>query len=207
MEGSTENTRIACVGDSITFGHGIKERKRHCYPSQLQNLLGEKYEVGNFGTNHATVFRNGGKPYWKMLSFQNAKTFRPNIVIMIFGANCSNKRNWKNQENYETDVLSLVQEFQNLSTRPQTILCLPPPAFQNKFGVRPLVLENEIIPKLELLMDQNNITTIDLHSPLKNDMVLFPDAVHPDRIGASKIAAIVYNHLKKYPLKNTSFGM
>ena len=32
-------TKIACVGDSITFGALIKNRKENCYPAQLGRML------------------------------------------------------------------------------------------------------------------------------------------------------------------------
>lgn len=42
--------KVACVGNSITYGSGLADPKTQSYPSQLQQLLGEAYEVGNFGT-------------------------------------------------------------------------------------------------------------------------------------------------------------
>lgn len=41
--------KVACVGNSITYGTGIKDREHFSYPVQLQKMLGDKYEVGNFG--------------------------------------------------------------------------------------------------------------------------------------------------------------
>ena len=35
--------RVACVGDSITYGSGIKGRDSLAYPQQLQKKLGKKY--------------------------------------------------------------------------------------------------------------------------------------------------------------------
>ena len=51
--------RVACVGDSITFGSGIKNRDQNSYPAQLGAMLGEKYEVRNFGVGGATLLKNG----------------------------------------------------------------------------------------------------------------------------------------------------
>ena len=47
--------RIACAGDSITFGLGLENRKKECYPHQLNLLLGEEFEVRNFGLSGTTV--------------------------------------------------------------------------------------------------------------------------------------------------------
>jgi sialate O-acetylesterase len=46
---STAQTRIACIGNCITFGAGVENRELNCYPAQLQNMLGSKFEVRNFG--------------------------------------------------------------------------------------------------------------------------------------------------------------
>ncbi len=54
MSGMTNTTeakegqiRIACVGDSTTYGHGITGWPKNTYPAILQNLLGEGYHVNN----------------------------------------------------------------------------------------------------------------------------------------------------------------
>ena len=38
----SEQIRVACVGDSITYGAGIKDRKNMNYPKQLGKLLGKE---------------------------------------------------------------------------------------------------------------------------------------------------------------------
>ena len=55
--------RVACVGNSITYGTGIEDRARDSYPSQLQRMLGDKYVVGNFGKPGATLLYHGHRPY------------------------------------------------------------------------------------------------------------------------------------------------
>ena len=35
--------RVACVGDSVTYGYGIRHRAKYNYPAVLQNLLGDGY--------------------------------------------------------------------------------------------------------------------------------------------------------------------
>ena len=55
--------RVACVGDSITYGFGISDRERDSYPAQLQRDLGEAWQVRNFGSNGATALERGTKPY------------------------------------------------------------------------------------------------------------------------------------------------
>ncbi|OYP74897.1 hypothetical protein CIK94_07310 [Prevotella sp. P4-51] len=35
--------RVACVGNSITYGTGIQDRARDSYPAQLERMLGPGY--------------------------------------------------------------------------------------------------------------------------------------------------------------------
>ncbi|MBR6371242.1 MAG: xylanase, partial [Bacteroidaceae bacterium] len=50
-----EPVRVACVGDSITYGHGIKDRLHDAYPGVLSSMLGDKYDVRNFGVSGTTT--------------------------------------------------------------------------------------------------------------------------------------------------------
>jgi hypothetical protein len=47
-------TKVACAGDSITFGFGATT-PYDSYPSDLQRLLGSDYEVRNFGADGTTA--------------------------------------------------------------------------------------------------------------------------------------------------------
>ena len=60
--------KVTCVGNSITYGYGLANPKTDSYPSQLQQLLGEEYEVGNFGHNKLVQGSNGSRVqgyYWR----------------------------------------------------------------------------------------------------------------------------------------------
>jgi len=83
--------RIACVGDSITYGAGIKGRVTKSYPAQLQELLGATYNVGNFGVSGRTLLKKGDKPYWENKAYKNALDFKPDIVIIKLGTNDINQ--------------------------------------------------------------------------------------------------------------------
>src|SRR5262245_2052499 len=68
--------RVACVGDSITYGFGIKDRDHNSYPAQLGALLGQKWEVRNFGVNGATALTKGTRPYVDQPAYREALAFR-----------------------------------------------------------------------------------------------------------------------------------
>ena len=48
-----ETIRVACVGDSITFGASIKDRENNNYPVVFGRSLGEKFDVRHFGVSGA----------------------------------------------------------------------------------------------------------------------------------------------------------
>src|ERR1043165_8271897 len=77
--------RVACVGDSITYGYGIKDREHDSYPAQLGSLLGKKWEVQNFGVNGATALKKGTRSYSEQKSFQDALLFKPDVVVIQLG--------------------------------------------------------------------------------------------------------------------------
>ncbi len=79
--------RVACVGDSITYGARVKERKLNSYPMQLQRLLGKDYYVKNFGASGHTLMSSGDRPYISNKSFQLSKEFNPHIVVIMLGTN------------------------------------------------------------------------------------------------------------------------
>ena len=58
-----QKKKVACIGNSITFGHGITDREHFHYPAQLQQYLGDGYEVRNYGVSATTMLLKGDFPY------------------------------------------------------------------------------------------------------------------------------------------------
>ena len=66
--------RIACVGNSVTYGYGLANRERDAYPVRLQQMLDSTYgarrfEVANFGHSGATLLYKGHRPYINLPEF------------------------------------------------------------------------------------------------------------------------------------------
>ena len=83
-------TRIACVGNSITYGATIENREVNCYPAQLSVMLGENCQIRNFGKNGATLLHKGNIPYWESNEYKQVLDFQPNWVFIELGTNDSN---------------------------------------------------------------------------------------------------------------------
>jgi lysophospholipase L1-like esterase len=76
--------RIACVGDSITYGFGLPAASRDAlsYPGVLELNLPD-FEVLNFGNNGKTMTKRGNDPYWNTDDYEKALTSNPDIVVLM----------------------------------------------------------------------------------------------------------------------------
>ena len=95
IDSYAQKIKVACVGNSITFGAGIKNRDQDSYPAQLQKLLGDEYEVRNFGVSGTTALYNGITPYVQTSQYRESLEFNPDIVFIKFGTNDAGVRNHK----------------------------------------------------------------------------------------------------------------
>ena len=57
-----DTIKVACVGDSVTYGYGISNWPNNNYPFILGNLLWGEYTVNNYGFCGYCVQRDGNKP-------------------------------------------------------------------------------------------------------------------------------------------------
>ena len=108
-------TRIACVGDSITYGLSISNRSSNSYPAQLAEMLGNQWSVRNFGVSGATLLQKGDNPYLKTLGFNLAHEFKPNIVVILLVTNDSKPVNWQYKSHYINDYITLINIFKKLA--------------------------------------------------------------------------------------------
>lgn len=186
-----ELIRVACVGDSITFGAGVRDREKNCYPAVLQSLLGDKYEVRNFGVSGATLMMKGDRPYVREKAYRATLAFKPHIVIIKLGTNDTKPQNWKHAGTFATDYKELVGSFQRLESKPRVILCTPVPAYPANFGITDEVIKTGVRPKVLLLGKELGLPVIDLYTVLSNMPKLFPDKVHPNADGAKLMAETI----------------
>ncbi len=190
--------KIACVGDSITAGSGVKDPQKR-YPTQLGQFLGDGYEVKNFGVGGATMIDDGNKPYKQQKAYQDALAFVPDIVVIKLGTNDSKAMNWDTKKaNFTPSAKSLVESFQKANPKAKIYLCLPVPVIgAGNFGIRNEIVQPEIIPLIKQLATDMKLPVIDLYAALDGKPELFPDRVHPNDDGATLIAKAVHEALTK----------
>ncbi len=116
-------TRVACVGDSITYGYGLQSGEKP-YPADLQDKLGSDFNVQNFGENGSTAQKGTDGPYWDREKFRTSSEFDPQIVVLMLGSNDTKATNW-NVQRFETDYVALAEHYRALGAN--VVMVTPPP--------------------------------------------------------------------------------
>lgn len=188
---SAENAapiKVACVGDSITQGLGNTP-----YPSRLADLLGDGYEVGNYGLWGTTGCNNTGRPYTSCddSCYQASLDFAPDVVIIMLGTNDGNEASIANAELYfKQDMTSLIRSYQELATKPRVYLVTSPYAYipgNAEVNTKIVQMQRELAEELQLpLIDMNKLT--------ENMPENFQDGLHPSETGYYIVAQNIYEH-------------
>ena len=201
--------RVACIGNSITDGHGIDMAPAYGYPAQLQHLLGNDYWVKNFGVSARTMLNKGDYPYMNEMAWKDALAFKPDIVVIKLGTNDSKPENWKYGSEFKHDLQQMItalrpdlaqsakKKGKKSNLKPQIFLCTPIPAFKSTWNINDSVIVNGIIPIQREVAQEYGLQVIDLHTLLANDGdKMLPDGIHPDGKGARRLAEIIAEKLK-----------
>ncbi len=186
--------KVACIGDSVTFGYGLQDPSTESYPSQLQKLLGDDFLVQNFGHSGATLLQKGHKPYVKTQEYQKALDFKPDIAIISLGLNDTDPRNWPNYSaDFAHDYSTLIAAVRATNPKVKIYITKLSPIFSGhpRFlsGTRDWFLKiQDLIPQIATA---NAVGLIDIQKVLKSRIDLFDDFLHPNSQGAGIIAKTI----------------
>lgn len=215
-----EKIRVSCLGDSITFGL-MATSPGKSYPSVLQLMLGETYEVINFGLSGATVINDfdigtgAYYPYTKSEEYKKALESNPDIVILMLGMNDANPTHHFNKENggciseyymefYQTVLTDLIMRLQNLPTLPKVYL-IKTTQMRRKVedGYDPDYVKNflENLVKIREIQEKvaqtTKINLIDTCEDMQKDSY-YNDGCHLTDVGYHKLGEVVWKNLKAY---------
>ena len=213
---ASAQTRVACVGNSITAGYGLGWQED--YPFRLQEMLGDSYKVQNFGVSSMTFANKGpgdNMSYWNTDKFKAALEFSPEIVVIELGTNDSKFftnnciENGQPQYNYNygqyekeqlyKDYEALLDTFMHLAASPRVIATLQPYSNNCGWGIMDTAIVNQINPIILEVATKKGVEIIDLHSQFNTPAWFLPDSVHPNATGAKELARIIKEGILRVP--------
>lgn len=195
--------KVALVGDSVTYGHSIKNWPKNNYPYLLSQSLGEEYCVKSYGVSGSTVQPDGDQPYNITKAYTWSHDFQPDILVFMLGSNDSKPENWKGTEKFKAEYLNLLESYTQVDNPPVVLLCTPPTAYfpegvtegLSNYDVQPVIID-EIADIVKDVAAEYDYKLIDINALTKNHRELFgKDNVHPNNDGAAEIASAVYKFI------------
>lgn len=220
-------TKIACVGDSITFGYTIPHRETANYPYYLQQLLGDEYEVMNFGNSGKTAGSfpgQTGRWYGSTKEHQNAMAFKGDIYICNLGINDTGA--WWDPKLFVQGYNDLIDQWRAASDKATVYMWTKlAPDFRGPVGTKAYpgnVFTPEYSfptrdngsaanrPEAERLLAQvaakHKAIALDAYSTIANHPEWYGrDGLHPNAEGARAIARFTCSALyRDHPWKQTT---
>lgn len=187
--------KIACIGNSITYGVGTRNPAKDSYPAVLGQMLGDGYEVRNFGVSARTMLMKGDNPYMKEERYRQALDYNPDIVTIKLGTNDTKPQNWRYKSDFKKDMETMIRTLRALPSKPEIYLCYPIPAYAVQWGINDSIIVHGVMPVINRLAAKYGLKVIDLHTPLTGMKECFADNVHPNEKAAVRIAQAIYRQL------------
>lgn len=184
--------RIACVGDSITYGI-VPNRLHNAWPAVLGRILGSRYMTLNCGRSGATMLKRGDLPYWTQPACKKAIHYKPNIVIIMLGTNDTKPWNWnKHGKQFKANAVSMIDVFKHLPTHPRVYICYPPKILKPSYHIIEKNLVHGVIPAIKRAARITHTPIINVFGKLPGLMKYYDrDGVHPNIKGEARMAHII----------------
>lgn len=205
--------RIACIGNSITFGARLTVPETASYPAVLSGLLTNNgyhhYEIKNFGIGGATILRFGTPNLWRILD--SLKNFPPDIVVIKAGTNetvGAPRLNWEHISEFEKDYSDYIAAIRKINPDCRIIICSPlDMVLETKdltqarkddlSGRRPRIWE--LRERIKKIATKEDVFFLDLTKPFKGkpELMTTLDGVHPNQDGYHYLATLVFDYMRK----------
>lgn len=191
--------KVACVGDSITYGHGTTGWPKNTYPAKLQELLGQDWHVNNYGVSSYAVQSTADRPYATLQHYQDSLAYDADYVVFMMGSNDSKPVNWVDAAAFKAELTALLDSYGDA----ELVLCTPASAFflegqtegVTNHNIQPLVVE-QIAQVCREVAAERGCTLVDIHALTAEHPEWFAkDGVHPSNDGAAAIAQAVCSAL------------
>lgn len=193
-------TKIACLGDSITYGANADNSYTDSYPAQLQKLLGAEYDVMNFGKSGATIRDEADDPYRKTSEYHGATLFCPDIAIIMLGTNDSKTYQVPTVSSVKNAYKTLISDLLKLNEETEIIIATSPYAYSSAYQINNENIEKTIVPAQQAIADEYGLQLVPMHEYTKNMNGNFADGIHPTSVGYTYIAYRMYCDFTNEPV-------
>ena len=199
-----DKSSLMCIGDSVTYGYGISDRRTRSYPAVLNELFGDTATVLSYAVSGSTAQDTGDQPFTATpayrASLDTLEKEKIDKVIIMLGSNDSKPENWQGSEQFISYYDKLVGKYKKEGTK--IYLCTPPAAFPvNSSHITSFDIDTDRVAEIGELIrsysEQQGLELIDVYSFTVGHRELFQrDAVHPSAEGAAQLAQFIYNEIK-----------
>ena len=185
---------VVCIGDSITFGSGVKDnRRKEAWPYALGMLLGDAWQVLNYGVPGAKANATADGAYPKKY-LQEAVNAKADVYCVMLGTNDS-KPQWQDVAGFEEGLRKILSQLSG-----RIVLMTVPKAYENEHGVIAYDVDDAFIyrdinPAVRKLAEEFHATLLDVYPYTCGHPEYFPDGVHPGMEGNMALAWLVHDEI------------
>lgn len=214
----TTPLKVACIGDSITFGHLLPGVATNSYPAQLNRMLKAKhpgeYDVRGFGDSGRGVYldtirnaKTGEKRgYRHHRRHAAALKWKPDVVICNLGVNDTSEfpKEFTGERpagQFVREYLELLDDYRKANPKVKFYVWtkLAPLADSHKYAAERKTGRME--QALEEVAAKAGATPIDMFTPFGGTVKgrFHRDGIHPNIAGATCIAEATLKVLEEQP--------
>ena len=184
--------KVLCIGDSITEGFGSTNPDVRSYPAQLQRLLGDAYEVKNFGYGGRTLMTDSDWPYVKDPCFAQSLAYPADVVIIMLGTNDTRDYNFERIDKFTDDMTAFIESYQSMPSSPKVYTVTSPKIFMTEELAERCLKINEF-QRIAANRTGSPIIEFAAFSVDMGDQ--FPDGLHPNDTGYVTLAQFLYENI------------
>ena len=210
---ATGKIEIICVGDSITAGSKASNRHLTSYPAVLQSLLGDTFQVYNYGdggtlaqkqVTGASKYKTQ-KPYWESPHYTRALNHTTaDIVVIQLGTNDAFVPNW-NETGFIIDYTQLINSFRTVALpKTKIYISIPPPCSEDLEDMNTTVLNHRLAHLINKIAAMTNTKVIDVSGAFKRisnqvkSFVKRKDRAYSKNSTTSRSSVMIDHNVTKY---------
>lgn len=195
-----EIIKVACVGDSLTFRRSYTE-ELYNYSDFLGKLLGENYEVTNYGMAGTCLQANTSYPYTSTRVYLASVEAEADIIIIMLGTNDIWYDRWQDEETFYQYYIELIDSYLQTENTPEIYLCTIPYIFVERYSEDDIDyngMGDKINSVICRIVEERGYHLIEMNQiTMEHPEWYEEDGLHLSYDGAKGVAEIVYDAIKK----------